>query len=56
MVMMYVRFPLSLGNLESLLFERGVDLPRDGAAQVEPVRTAVCCGDQASATKSEIAI
>ena len=25
-VMMYVRFPLSLRNVESLLFERGVDL------------------------------
>ena len=25
-VMMYVRFPLSLRNVEDLLFERGVDL------------------------------
>ena len=25
-VMMYVRFPLSLGNVEDLLFERGIDL------------------------------
>ena len=26
MVMMYVRFPLSLRNVEDLLFERGIDL------------------------------
>ena len=26
MVLMYVRFPLSLRNLEDLLFERGIDL------------------------------
>ena len=25
-VMMYVRFPLSLRNVEDLLFERGIDL------------------------------
>ena len=26
MVMLYVRFPLSLGNVEDLLFERGIDI------------------------------
>ena len=26
MVIMYVRFPLSLRNVEDLLFERGIDL------------------------------
>ncbi len=26
MVMMYVRFPLSLRNVEDLLFERGIDV------------------------------
>ena len=26
MVMMYVRFPLSLRNVEDLLFERGIDI------------------------------
>lgn len=26
MVLMYVRFPLSLRNVEDLLFERGIDL------------------------------
>ena len=25
-VLMYVRFPLSLGNVEDLLFERGIDI------------------------------
>ena len=28
-VMMYVRFPLSLRNVEDLLFERGIDLCHD---------------------------
>nr|WP_246448466.1 hypothetical protein [Novosphingobium flavum] len=28
-VMMYVRFPLSLRNVEDLLFERGIDLRRE---------------------------
>ena len=28
-VMMYVRFPLSLRNVEDLLFERGIDLCRE---------------------------
>ena len=26
-VMMYIRFPLSLRNLEDLLHERGIDIP-----------------------------
>jgi len=28
-VLMYVRFPLSLRNVEDLLFERGIDLCHD---------------------------
>ncbi len=28
-VLMYVRFPLSLRNVEDLLFERGVDIRRE---------------------------
>ena len=28
-VMMYVRFPLSLRNVEHLLFERGIDISRE---------------------------
>jgi len=34
-VMMYVRYPLSLRNVEDLLFERGIDIchdPKGGAA------------------------
>jgi len=30
-VMMYVRFPLSLRNVEDLLHERGVDISRETA-------------------------
>ena len=40
-VMLYVRFPLSLRNVEDLLFERDIRVPRDGAAVVEQVRSAV---------------
>jgi transposase-like protein len=40
-VMMYVRFPLSLRNVEDLLFERHRHLPRDGSDVVEQVRTDV---------------
>jgi len=28
-VMMYVRFPLSLRNVEDLLFERGIDISHE---------------------------
>ena len=40
-VMLYVRFPLSLRNVEDLLFERGYDLCHDGAPVVEHVRPAL---------------
>jgi transposase-like protein len=36
-VMMYVRYPLSLRNVEDLLAERGIDQPRDRSVLVEPV-------------------
>ena len=37
-VIMYVRYPLSLRNVEDLLHERGIDiLPRYGEALVDPV-------------------
>jgi transposase-like protein len=36
-VMMYVRFPLSLCNVEDLLHERGIDIGHEGAVLVEPV-------------------
>jgi transposase-like protein len=34
-VMMYVRYPLSLRNVEDLLFERGIDICHE--ALVEPL-------------------
>src|SRR6478735_8818914 len=41
-VMMYVRFPLSLRKVEDLLFQpRNRQLPRDRAAGLEQVRSAV---------------
>jgi transposase-like protein len=41
-VMLYVRHPLSLRNVEDLLFERGLrPVSRDGAAMVESFRSAV---------------
>lgn len=30
-VLMYVRFPLTLGNVEDLLFERGIDISHETA-------------------------
>jgi putative transposase len=39
-VMMYVRFPLSLRNVEDLLHERGVDISHEGA--VKQIRTSLC--------------
>jgi hypothetical protein len=32
-VMMYVRFPLSLRNVEDLLFERGIDICHEGTVK-----------------------
>lgn len=32
-VMMYVRFPLSLRNVEDLLFERGIDISHETVRQ-----------------------
>jgi len=38
-VMMYVRFPLSLRNVEDLLFERGIDICHETVRLlVQPVR------------------
>ena len=34
---MYVRFPLSLRNVEDLLFERGIDICQRRAVLAEPV-------------------
>ncbi|MFN7389905.1 hypothetical protein [Brevundimonas sp.] len=40
-VMMYVRFPLSLRQVEDLLAEHGINLSRDGTALVESFRSDV---------------
>ena len=43
-VMMYVRFPLSLRNVEDLLRERGTDVSHETVGVlVEPFRSAPCC-------------
>jgi hypothetical protein len=61
-VMMYVRFPLSLRNVEDLLAERGNRyLSRDGEALVEPFRAAICsryqsAEDQQDARLSSLAL
>ena len=45
-VMMYIRYPLSLRQGEDILFERGMVRGRGGPVLVEPVRSDVCRGDQ----------
>ena len=46
-VMMYVRFPLSLRNVEDLLHERGIDVSHEAnnPVLVEPPRANVCIRD-----------
>ena len=45
-VMMYVRFPLSLRNVEDLLHERGIDISHETAQfLVEQIWPAVCRRD-----------
>ena len=54
-VMMYVRFPLSLRQVEDLLSERGIDiLPRDRAVLVEPLWSAVCSRDPEASGSSSL--
>ena len=43
-VMMYVRFPLSLRQVEDLLSERGIDICHE-TVRLWWVRSAVCSGD-----------
>ena len=46
-VMMYIRFPLSLRQVEDLLHERGIDICYETVrALVEPVRAGICSGYQ----------
>ena len=45
-VMMYVKYPLSLRSVEDLLAERGIDICHEtGAFLVEPLRENVRCRD-----------
>ena len=54
-VMLYIRYPLSLRQVEDILFERGIGhLPRDGAARGELVGFAVCSRDPKIARSSSI--
>ena len=40
---MYVKYPLSLRNVEDLLAERGIDISHEtGPVLVEPIRPDVC--------------
>lgn len=53
MVLMYVRFPLSLGNVEDLVFERGIDIchskPKASIQLVGPAGFP-CCRDGRGST------
>ena len=52
-VMMYVCYPLSLRQVEDLLFERGIDVCHETVRLlVEPFRSVVCRRDQAVAHRS----
>ncbi len=54
-VMMYVRYPLSLRQVEDLLFERGIDICHETVrCLVEPVRSDVRRGDPEAASSSSI--
>ena len=45
-VMLYVRYPLSLRQVEELLFERGIEICYETVRYwVEPLWSAVCRGD-----------
>ncbi len=54
-VMMYIRYPLSLRQVEDLLFERGIDIYHETVRfLVEPVRSDFCRRDQKAARPSSI--
>ena len=53
-VMMYVKYPLSLRNVEDLLAERGIDICHETVATVvEPVRADVRGRDPPEAGRSD---
>ena len=54
-VMMYVRFPLSLRQVEDLLSERGIDICHETVRYwLEPVRSAVCSRDPEASGSSSL--
>ena len=54
-VMLYIRYPLSLRQVEDILFERGIGhMPRDGAFVVEPLWADVRRRDQEAAHSSSV--
>ena len=51
-VMLYVRYPLSLRQVEDLLFERGIDIcHEDRTVLVEPLWRVVCRRDPEEADR-----
>ena len=54
MVMMYIRYPLSLRQVEDILRAGHRHLPRDGSVLVEPVRSDVCGRDQEATPSSSV--
>ena len=54
-VMMYIRYPLSLRQVEDILFERGIDICHETVRYfVEPVRSDVCGRDQEATPSSSV--
>ena len=53
-VMMYVRFPLSLRNVEDLLHERGIEISHEsGSVLVEQIWPDVCSRDPAKSSQPD---
>ena len=42
-VLMYVKYPLSLRNVEDLLHERGIDICHEGVVRFSPLARADAC-------------
>ncbi len=56
-VMMYIRYPLSLRQVEDLLFERGIDICHETVRLlVEPVWSDVRRGDPEAARSSSVVL
>ena len=55
-VMLYVRYPLSLRNVEDLLHERGIDICHETVRLVEPLRPDLRRRDPAQAGRSHAGV